>query len=302
MKTFRSMRMRCAALIAGLLLSALNLQALPISSCGFVANVPFMTYNVTANLFGAGKGSCITVTASNITINLNKFVLDGKAGTTIGINISAAATGTQILGFGKIKGFGTGILDLGSSAVLKLLTVVHNKTGVLMNGVTDSSLAGSWILKNSMNGVVLRNTSKCMVGHNAAIAGNGNGTHGYGVWIKNSGSSPLSFSNKVSTNLIQNASYPGTQVAGIWVGSSKTAPLTGCSVGTPSTGNLIENNRVDSNAIVGIGLECGTASSNAVQNNGASLNIFYDGADGTVSCTGDTWTGNAFTTKFRPCD
>ena len=302
MKTFRSMRMRYAALITGMLLSAVSLQALPISSCGFTANVPLMTYNVTANLFGAGKGSCITVTAANITINLNKFVLVGKGGTTIGINISTAATGAQILGFGKIKGFGTGILDLGSSAALKFLTVVHNKTGVLMDGVTDSALVGSWILKNSVNGVVLRNTSKCMVGHNAAIAGNGNGTKGYGVWIKNIGSAPLSFKNTVSTNIMKNASFPGTQVAGIWVGLSNTAPLSSCSAGTPSTGNKITNNDVEANAVVGIGLECGTASSNAVQSNGASLNGFYDGADGTVSCTGDTWTGNAFTTRFQPCD
>jgi hypothetical protein len=101
METFRSMRMRYAALIAGLLLSTVSLQALPISSCSFNANVPFMTYNVTANLFGPAKGSCIHVTGSNITIYLNKFVLKGKGGTTIGINISASATGVQILDSGK---------------------------------------------------------------------------------------------------------------------------------------------------------------------------------------------------------
>jgi hypothetical protein len=52
MKTFRSMRMRYPALIAALLLSALNLQALPIFSCSstFNANVPGATYNVKANL------------------------------------------------------------------------------------------------------------------------------------------------------------------------------------------------------------------------------------------------------------
>jgi archaellum component FlaG (FlaF/FlaG flagellin family) len=185
--------------------------------------------------------------------------------------------------------------------VLKLLTVVHNKTGVLMDGVTDSSLGGSWILKNGVNGVVLRNTSKCMVGHNAAIAGNGNGTQGYGVWIKNSGSALLSFNNTVSTNFIDSGGFPGTQVAGVWVGSSNTAPVSSCSTGTPSTGNTITNNQANANGIVGIGLECGTASGNVVSINGATGNI-YDGADGTVSCTGDTWSGNAFSTKYQPCD
>jgi hypothetical protein len=304
MKTFRSMRMRYAALIAVLLFSALSLQALTISSCTptFVANVPGGIYNVAANLSGPLSGPCIKVTQPNITINLNSFTLGGLGGATVGIYISPAATGAQILGPGKIRGFGTGILDLGSSASLHDLTVVHNtQTGVLMNTVTNSTLINSYIIRNGGNGVVLRNTSNCKVESSPLIAGNGNGTKGYGIWILNAGNVAVSNSNLVYGNLIQNANYPGTQVAGIWVGSSNTAPLPGCSAGAPSKENQILNNQVDANVIVGIGLQCDTASNNRVSDNTASLNT-YDGADGTASCTGDTWTSNTFTTKYQPCD
>jgi hypothetical protein len=306
MKTFHSMRMRYPALIAVLLFPALSLQALTIASCSstFNANIPGATYTVTANLVGplSGSGPCINVTQPNITINLNNFILTGTPGPTIGISISTAATGVQVLGPGKIRGFRTGILDLGSSAWLKSLTVVHNtQTGVLMDTVTNSTLIGSYIVQNGGNGVVLRNTSNCKVEQSPLIAGNGNGTQGYGIWIENSGSVPLSTSNVVFANLLQNANYPNTQVAGIWVGSSNTAPIPGCSPGTPSKENQILNNQVDANVIVGIGLQCDTASSNTVRDNTASLNTL-DGADGTASCTGDTWTSNTFTTKFQPCD
>jgi hypothetical protein len=296
--------MRYPVLIVGLLLSALSLQALTISSCTptFTASVPGGIYNVTANLSGPASGPCIKVTQPNITINLNSFTLSGAGGTTVGIYISTAATGVQILGPGKIKGFATGILDLGSAAWLKSLTVVHNtRTGVLMNTVNNSTLIGSYIVQNGVNGVVLRNTNNCKVQQSPLIAGNGNGTQGYGVWIENSGSVALSTSNVVYGNLIQNANYPNRQVAGIWVGSSNTAPIPGCFAGTPSRENQILNNQVDANVIVGIGLQCGTASNNTVRSNSASFNTF-DGADGTASCTGDTWASNAFTTKFQPCD
>lgn len=304
MKTFRSMRMRYPALIAVLLFSALSLQALTISSCTptFVAGVPGGIYNVTTNLSGPASGPCIKVTKPNITINLNSFTLSGAGGTTVGIYISAAATGVQILGPGKIKGFATGIEDLGSSASLNDLTVVHNKqTGVLMSTVTGSTLINSYILQNGANGVVLSNTSNCRVEASPLIAGNGNGTKGYGIWIKNVGKVAVSNSNLVYGNVISDANYPGTQVAGIWVGSSNTAPIPGCSAGTPSQENQILNNQVHFNTFVGIGLQCGTASHNRVGSNTASSNT-YDGADGTASCTGDTWSGNAFTTKYQPCD
>lgn len=214
MKTVSSMRH--PALFAVLLFSALRLQALPISSCSstFNANVASATYNVTANLLGPNSGSCINVTASNITINLRSHVLTGQGGNTIGINISTAATGVYINGPGKIKGFGTGVQDLGDSAFLKFLMIVKNtQTGILMDTVSGSELLGSTVVENGLNGAVLKNTHKCVVGQNVLIAGNGNGTQGYGVWILNSGSFLLSYQNTVMTNPMQNTSYPNTQVA-----------------------------------------------------------------------------------------
>jgi hypothetical protein len=159
------------------------------------------------------------------------------------------------------------------------------------------------VVQNGVNGVVLQNTMNCVVKNNF-IAGNGNGIKGYGVWIVNVGTAPLSMANQVLSNNIGNANYPGTQVAGIWVGANNNAPLAGCSGTVPSQGNMILSNiQVNSHVKVGIGLQSGSSTANTVNGNSSFLNGARDLLDGNKAppCDSDSWSSDVFGTKNQAC-
>ena len=277
-------------------------STISITSCNptFTAGTTGATYTVTANLAPAANASCIVVSVPGITVNLNKFTLTG-AGTVpgTGIVIQAAATGAHIVG-GTITGFTTGILDSASSTLLEGLTVKANLgSGVTMRAGNGSVLATSSITGNGGSGVYLLNTRDDIVNHNVAISGNGTAGPGYGVWIQNSASTTLSYDNVVAANTFGTG---GPQLAAIWVGVSNNAPLTCGTTVAPSSANVIVGNQsINGDAAVGIGLECGSSTSNIVTDNSASGNVSFDLFDGNLSCDANSWLADVFGTANQTC-
>jgi hypothetical protein len=289
-------------LLTLMLIEPMMASSINITSCNptFTAGTNGATYTVTANLTAAANANCIVVTAADVTINLNRFTLTG-AGTApgTGIVIQPAAAGAHIVG-GTITGFTTGIMDSASSVLLEALTVRSNLgSGVTMKSVNGSVLATSSITGNGANGVYLLNTRDGLVNHNVAISGNGTAGPGYGVFIQNNATGSLSYDNVVADNVFGSG---GTQLAAVWVGTSNNAPLTCGKTGAASSGNVIVGNQsINRDAAVGIGLECGFASSNIVSDNSASGNISFDLFDGNASCDSNSWIADVFSTANQTC-
>jgi parallel beta-helix repeat protein len=89
-----------------LALGARPASAINVTTFGSTLNQAGATYDVTANLTGAGN--CLTITASNITLNLHGFTLTGDGATGIGIFVTAggALTNITINGPGVVRSFG----------------------------------------------------------------------------------------------------------------------------------------------------------------------------------------------------
>ena len=274
--------------------------SIPITSCNptFTAGTAGGSYIVTANLAPAAGANCIVVSAPGVTINLNHFTLTGT-GSAIGIDIQAAGTGAHVVG-GTVTGFTTGILDNASSALLEGLTVRGNTgNGVFMKTANASVLGTSSITGNGANGVYLANTRDGIVEYNTQISGNGASGPGYGVWIQNNSSATLSYDNIVAGNNFGNG---GTQLAAVWVGASTNAPLTCVATSAPSTGNIIVGNQnMNTNAVVGIGLECAAATKSTVSDNHAAANVSFDLFDGNTTCDANSWVADVFSTDNQAC-
>jgi hypothetical protein len=272
-----------------------------IASCNptYTAGTAGGSYIVTANLAPASGANCIMVTAPGVTINLNHFTLTGT-GAGIGIVIGPPAIGTHVVG-GTITGFSTGILDSASSALLEALTIRANAgNGVLMKTANGSVLASSSITGNGANGVYLLNTRDGIVEYNKQISGNGATGPGYGVWIQNNASSTLSYDNIIAANTFGDG---GPQRASIWVGVSANALLTCGTAGAPSSGNIIvDNQNINANGAVGIGLQCTSATNNTVTNNHTVTgNATFDLFDGNTTCGENSWVADTFGTSNQSC-
>jgi hypothetical protein len=274
--------------------------AISITSCNptFSASTAGGSYIVTANLAPAPGTNCILISAPGVTLNLNHFTLTGT-GSAIGIDILPAATGAHVVG-GTITGFTTGLLDNASSALLEGLTIRANVgNGVIIRAANGSVLDSSTITGNGGNGVYMPNTRGGLVEYNLQISGNGTSGPGYGVWIQNNASATLSNNNIVAAN---NFGSGGAQLAAVWIGASPGAPLTCATAAAPSTGNIIvANQNMNSNAVVGIGLECPTATKNTVTDNHAAGNVSFDLFDGNTTCDANSWVANVFGTTNQAC-
>jgi len=271
-----------------------------ITTCNptFNANTAGGSYVVTANLTPAAGMNCIVVSAPGVSLNLNHFTLTGT-GSAIGIDVLSAGTGAHVVG-GTITGFTTGLLDNASSALLEGLTIRANTgNGLIMKAANGSVLESSTITGNGANGVYMPNTRAGVVQDNFQISGNGTKGPGYGVWIQNNASATLSNNNVIAANNFGNG---GTQLAAVWVGASQNAPLTCATGGAPSTGNVIVGNQnMNANAVVGIGLECPTATKNTVTDNHAASNVTFDLFDGNATCDANSWVADVFTTSNQAC-
>src|SRR5208282_1145646 len=272
-------------------------KAIKIASCTptFIAKTAGATYNVVNNL--TATGDCIDVTVPGVTINLAGFTLTGN-GSGAGINIKSGKSGAYIAGPGIIQEFNIGVSDSANSALIEDLLIAGNTTGgILLSGVDGSVVDGNpsiWF--NGVYGILLVNTTNCLVEGNMDIVANGNGTTGYGIWIQNSSTTTtLSHDNVIAGNMT-GPPGPATQVLGIWVGYNGT--VSACPTAAPSEANLItRNGPVLMSTQIGIGLQCNTATGTTVLNNAAYSSGLFDLYDGNPSCGTNLWDIDAFGTS-----
>lgn len=128
---------------AGLGLAAATALASPaptiITACPAVIAKPGL-YEMNASV--GASGSCITITAKNVTLGLNGYIVNnGAAGT--GIRISKGATGAVVRGSGSahhLENFSVGIEDQAGDAVIGDLTILNStKVGLLLNGASTTA-------------------------------------------------------------------------------------------------------------------------------------------------------------------
>jgi len=200
----------------------------PISSAPFTISTPG-SYYLTTNLAGAASGSGITISANNVTLDLNGFTLQGVTSSFEGIYLSGTSTNVTVRN-GTISGWGDhGVYfgDYGNRSqnlVLERLTVSANYNGIYgANCIvqncqsSDNSIFGIYVApgtvshclvqNNGYSGIYVNAPGSVVIGNNCV--GNNTGTNSFnaGIMINDS-------NNRIEDNNIT------AGINGIVVGSS----------------------------------------------------------------------------------
>jgi hypothetical protein len=214
----------------------------PISSAPFIINSPG-SYYLTTNLTGAVSGYGITISANNVTVDLNGFALQGVTSSFDGIHLSGISTNVTVRN-GAISGwggFGVYFGDYGNASqnlVLEHLTVSANGSGIRGANCIVQNCQSS---DNSYYGIYVQpgTVSHCLVQNN-----------GYsGIYVNAPGSVVIG-NNCIGNNPGANASN-----AGIYINDSRnriednhiTAGINGIVVGGVYFNNVIIKNTVIGN-------------------------------------------------------
>ena len=158
----------------------------PISSAPFIINSPG-SYYLTTNLTGAASGSGITISANNVTVDLNGFTLQGVPSSQAGIYLSGTSTNVTVRN-GAISGWGGhGVYfgDYGNASqnlVLEHLTVSANGDGIYgANCIvqncqsSDNSNFGIYVAPGTVSHCLVQNNNGCGIyvnGPGSEIIGN----------------------------------------------------------------------------------------------------------------------------------
>lgn len=130
------------------------------------------SYVLTGNLTPPAGASGVVITASNVTLDLNGFSIDGAGAGVVGIDATALpVTGTTIRN-GVVTGFTSTGIQAGGSSKLFQLKVSSNSTGI--GSSFGCLVVESTIDANSGVGVFV---DRCKV-ENCVISGNGTGIVG----------------------------------------------------------------------------------------------------------------------------
>jgi parallel beta-helix repeat protein len=258
-------------IVTGILATLAGAQAwaVNVASCPFAISAPG-NYVVAANLTcPAGNG--ITITASNVSLNLNGHIITGS-GSGVGILVSPTSgrlNHVGISGPGLIRTFTTGIeVSNTDDAQVSLVTVAGNPTGVMGAEVNRFTVGSNVIARSSIVGLGLQFSI------NAAVTGNQVVGNGRGIVL---------FSG--SANTLSGNTVSGNSVVGIGIAE--------------------KNSRVSSNITNGngTGIEISPGSSgNKIFSNTSSVgNTGFDLEDPNAFCDGNFWSSNVFFTKNQAC-
>ncbi len=296
---------RAAAVTVFLTTSQFSLAArhIQITSCPYTANVAGAIYTIAQKM--DGHGTCIDVTAPNITLKMNGQGVSGG----IGVSIETSAKNAHILGPGVVWG---GIVDQGDSAVIKGLTLQGDiGYGLLIWGATGTLVENNEIY--GAMGVDLRASQKCKIDHNKVRATSGGEYDpAYDVWIESAAEKGQSRGNIISNNNLAGKNGLDGASMGILVGDSVEASGN-CPAGTfPIEDTVITNNNASNHSgwgVPGIGISLGcendTAHSivknNVARGNGALYAPAFDLYDGNTNCGTNVWSGNHFKTSNQSC-
>ena len=149
-------------LVSGLCLGpAISLLAqdprTPISSLPFTISAPG-SYYVTANLIATGSGAGITISADNVTLDLNGFALiGGGSGSVTGINVPSAHKNILIRN-GTVRGWTNGGINASNAtnSAIQGVRLSNNTAGSTFFGVATLSVGNGSTVKDCL---VAQNTN-----------------------------------------------------------------------------------------------------------------------------------------------
>ena len=214
----------------------------PISSAPFIINSPG-SYYLTTNLTGAASGSGITISANNVTVDLNGFAVQGVPSSQEGIYLSGTSTNVTVRN-GSISGWGGrgvyfGDYGIGSqNLVLEHLTVSANYSGIYGANCVVQNCQSS---DNSYYGIYVApgTVSHCLVQNNAYS----------GIYVNWSGSEVIG-NNCIGNNTVTNA-----YSAAIFINDKNNRiednHITGGVMGI-RTGGSYNNNVIIRNTVIGV--------------------------------------------------
>jgi hypothetical protein len=212
----------------------------PIESLPFTITTPG-SYYLARHLVGAIDTTGITVSANNVTIDLNGFSLVGGAGSTLGdgINISGAFTGLRVHS-GIVQGWGEQGIDasLGSRGdFFNLLVGSNGVDGILLG--PDSSVKECKIERNA-DGIETAN--HCVVIDNDIIGNTSSG-------VRVSGEENVIEENDCTNNAtgIIIASVNGVIKNNRTIGGGTGLNITGTATGNVIAGNYSSGNNTNHN-------------------------------------------------------
>lgn len=236
-----------------------------------IASLPFTitnagSYYLTTNLAGVSGMDGITITADNVTLDLNGFALVGVAGSTNGIIVARPAR-NLIVRNGNVSGWeaaGVNAYDNGSNALCERLAVSDCGGGIaLSSGVVSDCTVSSC----KSDGIDV-NESGTISGCNISSCG-GNGID-------------VEYGN-ISSCTIQSCDNYGVAGALVTVSDSSIAF---CNVGIDINQGTVSRCSVQYSKSDGIQISTGTVSGCPVERNGARGIVA--GGDGGCLITGNT--------------
>jgi hypothetical protein len=283
-----------------------------ITKCGCTINSPG-TYSQAFLRMKPKVGTCIDITAGNVTFVSTQMVGPGPTTPTVGIDIEASASRVLIYQ-GQPSNFGQGIHVDGSNATIYSDYTANNHRGIVVNGAnalilnTESQQDGVGIQIN-------KTATHSVISGVVAFQGDGagielNGVSGavlssvesvenktFGIWL-----------NGASNNIISNFDAWDNGIAGVYLGCNPAGPdgQASCPSDASSNGNAMlgdslsgeDDSIVGNGASVlqsyGIAVGLGNLLNDVLTIKGDG-NLVDDALDENPNCANNRWLDNTFT-------
>jgi hypothetical protein len=291
--------------------------ALSITSCGCTISLSG-DYTLSGTSPMNSAGTCINITASNVTLDGAGIVMKGPGSTspTFGVHIESTANKVFLEEL-AVEGFGQGIRIDGLNAITYDVVTALNNKGVVVNGA-NAYLITAISEEDNLAGIQVNSTATGLVagvlagvddigvgiefnGVNGAFIneaeGEGDGT--FGIWLKSA-----------SHNAISGFQAESNGVAGVYLGCNAAGPNgTPCPAGVPSSdynslmgsvyaskNSLVSNTTSPLNQRFGIAVGLGNLHNQFLEVTGTG-NVDDDALDENPNCASNRWAFDSFTTS-----
>jgi hypothetical protein len=321
----RTLSMGVAAAFAMMLATALTPSraaaaacALSIPTCGCTINSPG-TYTLTGTSPMNSTGTCVDITASNVSLEGSGKEIKGPGSTspTFGVRIEPTARRVLLEGIAA-EDFAQGIrVDGPNASVIDVETAGNNK-GIVVNGANAYLIETISELDNLV-GIQVNSTATDFVmviggalgasgaglelnGVNGAFIeeaeAEGNGT--FGIWLKSA-----------SDNFVAGFVSESNGIAGVYLGCKAAGPNgTACPAGVPSsngnslmgsvygtsTNSIVSNTGTPFNQRFGVAVGLGNLHNHFLLITGTG-NVDDDALDENPTCGNNRWFADTFTTS-----
>ena len=292
--------------------------ALSIPTCGCTIKSPG-TYMLTGTSPMNSTGTCIDITASNVTLTASSVVIKGSGSTSPTFGVRIEPTANRVLLEGIVaEDFAQGFRVDGRNASLIDVQTEGNNKGVVVNGANAylietiselDNLVGIQVNSTATDFVMVIGGALGATGAGVELNGvngafmeeaeaEGNGT--FGIWLKSA-----------SNNFIAGFVSESNGIAGVYLGCNAAGPNgTPCPAGVPSsngnslmgsvfgtsTNSLVSNTGTPLNQRFGVAVGFGNLHNHFLLITGKG-NVDDDALDENPTCGNNRWFADNFTTS-----